>query len=187
MSDVLCISAAVITDIVANLNPLPIAGAVAISGPPGFNGDILPKIATPALLSILSQFYTNDNVTLALDIRTQSPETLFKDPNNIPFSLKAEYLGQTVFQSPELSALVSTRPQDPTKLFAVGEAGGLKMQLISGTSDGMSISSFRTRYELIGHTNSPDYRPRCSRCFQASLWQKFGGQLLTRRPCDFRG
>ncbi|KAG9224576.1 hypothetical protein CCMSSC00406_0002273 [Pleurotus cornucopiae] len=126
---------AIITDIVANNDVLPIVGAVALGGSPGLSADILPIIASPVLLSELPGFVANDNVTTALATRRSFIDGLFQDPANVGFSLKAEYLGQTVVQSPAISALVSTRAQDPTKLFAAGEAGKLPLQVLFGTSD----------------------------------------------------
>lgn len=123
----------------ANLVPLPISAAVAIGGSPGISGDIIPKIASLTLLTILPQFNVNDNSTLSLDARVRFVDALFKDPSKVPFALKADYLGQTTVQSPLVSSLVSVRPQDPTKLFTAGTAG-LKLQLISGNEDGMSPS-----------------------------------------------
>ena len=110
-------------------------GAVALGGSPGLSADILPIIASPILLSELPGFIVNDNVTAALATRQSFIDGLFQDPANVDFSLKAEYLGQTVVQSPAISALVSTRAQDPAKLFAAGEAGKLPLQVLFGTSD----------------------------------------------------
>ncbi|KAJ8693053.1 hypothetical protein PTI98_010301 [Pleurotus ostreatus] len=118
-----------------NNDVLPIVGAVALGGSPGLSADILPIIASPVLLSELPGFIANDNVTAALATRRSFIDGLFQDPANVGFSLKAEYLGQTVVQSPAISALVSTRAQDPTKLFAAGEAGKLPLQVLFGTSD----------------------------------------------------
>lgn len=111
-----------------------------MSGSPAVSADIISKIATSTLLALLPQFNGNDNVTLALDARIRFANALFKDPSNVPFSLKAEYMGQTVVQFPDVSAQVVMRPQDPSKLFAAGDAGKLKLQLISGTSDGILAS-----------------------------------------------
>ncbi|KAL4257598.1 AB hydrolase superfamily protein [Pleurotus pulmonarius] len=127
-------TAAIITDIVANNDVLPIVGAVALGGSPGLNPAILPIIASPVLLSELAGFTAN-NVTAALATRRSFIDGLFQDPAQVDFRLKAEYLGQTVVQSPAISALVSTRSQDLTKLFAAGEAGKLPMQVLFGTSD----------------------------------------------------
>ncbi|KAF4571581.1 hypothetical protein EYR36_008921 [Pleurotus pulmonarius] len=79
--------------------------------------------------------FTANNVTAALATRRSFIDGLFQDPAQVDFRLKAEYLGQTVVQSPAISALVSTRSQDLTKLFAAGEAGKLPMQVLFGTSD----------------------------------------------------
>ncbi|KAF4597615.1 hypothetical protein EYR40_008077 [Pleurotus pulmonarius] len=91
-------------------------------GNPGLNLAILPIIASPVLLGELPGFTANDNVTAALATRQPFIDGLFQDPAQVDFRLKAEYLGQTVVQSPAISALVSTRSQDLTKLFAAGEA-----------------------------------------------------------------
>ncbi|KAL4257590.1 AB hydrolase superfamily protein [Pleurotus pulmonarius] len=100
----------------------PLWGAVALGGSPGLNLAILPIIASPVLLGELPGFTANDNVTAALATRQPFIDGLFQDPAQVDFRLKAEYLGQTVVQSPAISALVSTRSQDLTKLFAAGEA-----------------------------------------------------------------
>ncbi|KAF9490467.1 alpha/beta-hydrolase [Pleurotus eryngii] len=132
--------AAIITDIVANNDVLPIAGAVALDGSPGINADIIPTIASPFLLNTLPAFNGNDDVTAALATRQSFVDGLFKDPAKVDFSIKAQYLGQTVVQPPAVSALVSMRPQDPTKLFAAGDAGKLPLQVLFGTSDRMVVA-----------------------------------------------
>lgn len=126
--------AAVITDICANLNPLPIAGAVALGGSPGISSEIVPLIASPTLLSTLPRFNDNTNVAEALAARIDFVEALFNDPENVPFSLKCRFLGETVLQTPDVSASLSIRPQDPLKLFAAGERG-LPLQLLFGKQD----------------------------------------------------
>ncbi|KAJ8693062.1 hypothetical protein PTI98_010310 [Pleurotus ostreatus] len=103
--------------------------------------NIVPKIATPLLLGTLPVFNDNTNVTAALEIRTSFVDALFANPANVPFSLKAEYLGQTVVQNPDVSALVSIRPQNASKLFEAGDAGKLTMMLLSGKSDSMVIQA----------------------------------------------
>ncbi|KAF4596231.1 hypothetical protein EYR38_007608 [Pleurotus pulmonarius] len=132
--------AAIITDIVANNDVLPIAGAVALDGSPGISADIIPTIASPFLLNTLPAFNGNDDVTAALAIRQSFVDGLFRDPSKVDFSIKAQYLGQTVVQPPAISALVSMRPQDPTKLFAAGDAGKLSLQVLFGTSDSMVVA-----------------------------------------------
>ncbi|KAF4571587.1 hypothetical protein EYR36_008927 [Pleurotus pulmonarius] len=131
---------AIITDIVANNDVLPIAGAVALDGSPGISADIIPTIASPFLLSTLPAFNGNDDVTAALATRQSFVDGLFRDPSKVDFSIKAQYLGQTVVQPPAISALVSMRPQDPTKLFAAGDAGKLSLQVLFGTSDSMVVA-----------------------------------------------
>ncbi|KAF4596230.1 hypothetical protein EYR40_008084 [Pleurotus pulmonarius] len=135
------LGAAVITDVVANNKDIPIAAAVALDGSPGIDMNIVPNIATPLLLGTLPVFNDNTNVTAALEIRTSFVDALFADPTKVPFSLKAEYLGQTVVQTPDVSALVSIRPQNASKLFEAGDAGKLTMMLLSGKSDSMVIQA----------------------------------------------
>ncbi|KAJ8693061.1 hypothetical protein PTI98_010309 [Pleurotus ostreatus] len=134
------LAAAIITDIVANNDVLPIAGAVALDGSPGISADIIPTIASPFLLNTLPAFNGNDDVTAALATRQSFVDGLFQDPAKVDFSIKAQYLGQTVVQPPAVSALVSMRPQDPTKLFAAGDAGKLPLQVLFGTSDRMVVA-----------------------------------------------
>jgi hypothetical protein len=126
--------AAVITDICANLDPLPIAGAVALGGSPAINVEIVSLFASPILLSTLPIFGDNTNVAVALAARITFIDALFNDPENTPFSLKCRYLGETVLQMPDVSANLSMRPQDPSKLFAAGEQG-LPLQLLFGKQD----------------------------------------------------
>ncbi|KAG9224569.1 hypothetical protein CCMSSC00406_0002280 [Pleurotus cornucopiae] len=123
-----------------NNDVLPIAGAVALDGSPGISADIIPTIASPFLLNTLPAFNGNDDVTAALATRQSFVDGLFQDPAKVDFSIKAQYLGQTVVQPPAVSALVSMRPQDPTKLFAAGDAGKLPLQVLFGTSDRMVVA-----------------------------------------------
>ncbi|KAF9463861.1 alpha beta-hydrolase [Collybia nuda] len=128
------LGSAVITDICANLHPLPIAGAVALGGSPGISGEIVPTIASPILLSTLPQFNDNTDVSKALTARVEFVDALFNEPENVPASLKYRYLGETVVQTPDVSTSLSIRPQDPSKLFAAG-AQGLPLQLLFGKRD----------------------------------------------------
>ncbi|KAL0959909.1 hypothetical protein HGRIS_011574 [Hohenbuehelia grisea] len=134
-------SAAIITDIVANINPLPILGAVALGGSPGISPDIIPAVASNTLLTVLPEFNENNDVTQALQARVDFVEALFKDPNSVPFSIKAQYLGQTVVQPPAVSAQVSMRPQDPSKTFAAGDAGQLQLMVLFGDADKLVVQS----------------------------------------------
>ncbi|KAL0960091.1 hypothetical protein HGRIS_011735 [Hohenbuehelia grisea] len=60
------LGASIIADIIANIDPIPIAGAVALSGSPSVSEDILPNIASDLLQTLFPEFVENDNVTLGL-------------------------------------------------------------------------------------------------------------------------
>ncbi|KAL0961111.1 hypothetical protein HGRIS_006088 [Hohenbuehelia grisea] len=132
------LASAVITDIVANINPIPIAAAVALGGSPGIDGTIVPQIASQLLLTVLPEFNQKTDVTLALQARVDFVNALFANPQSD--ALKDTYLGQTVVQSPDVSALVSLRPQDPSKLFDAASKG-FQLLILSGQSDKMVIGS----------------------------------------------
>ncbi|KAL0960080.1 hypothetical protein HGRIS_011725 [Hohenbuehelia grisea] len=135
------LGASIIADIIANIDPIPIAGAVALSGSPSVSEDILHNIASDLLQTLFPEFVENDNVTLGLQARVDVVETLFKNPSNIPFSLQSEYLGQTVVLTPAVSGRVASRPSDRTKLLAAGDAGTLPLMIIFGDAEKLFVPS----------------------------------------------
>ncbi|KAL0959907.1 hypothetical protein HGRIS_011572 [Hohenbuehelia grisea] len=128
------LAAANITDIVANLKPWPIAGAIALGGSPGINGDIVPVIGTPLLLKTLPRFNDNTNVSEAIAARIEFVDACFDEPDKVSHALKCRYLGETLLQTPDVSACVSMRPQDPEQLFEAGR-NGLPLLVLFGKND----------------------------------------------------
>ncbi|KDQ24360.1 hypothetical protein PLEOSDRAFT_1078511 [Pleurotus ostreatus PC15] len=121
-------------DICANVDPLPIAGAVALGGSPGISPEMVGVAGKPFLFAALPKFNDNSDVAFALRARVEFIDALFNNPDKIPFSLKMRYLGETVLQSPDVSSVVSLRPQDPSKMLEAG-ARGLPLQILFGKQD----------------------------------------------------
>ncbi|KAF4586790.1 hypothetical protein EYR40_010806 [Pleurotus pulmonarius] len=135
------LGSAIISDIVEHINPLPILGAVAFAGSPVLGPEILPKLVSPSINGVLAAMFQDANVTASMEGRMQFVDACFRDATRVPFDLKATYLGQTVVQPPTVALLTIQRTQDPTKLFAAGQAGTLRLQQIFGDKDKIANNS----------------------------------------------
>ncbi|KAF9489234.1 alpha/beta-hydrolase [Pleurotus eryngii] len=135
------LGSAIISDIVEHINPLPILGAVTFAGSPVLGPEILPKLISPSINDVLSAIFQDSNVTACMEGRIQFIDACFRDATQVPFDLKATYLGQTVVQPPTVALLSLQRTQDPTRLFAAGQAGTLRLQQIFGDADRIANNS----------------------------------------------
>ncbi|KAJ6616265.1 Alpha/Beta hydrolase protein [Mycena sp. CBHHK59/15] len=119
-------SSAIGADIATNLpHPVPFSGLIWFDALP-YLGDIINQIALPAIISLLPGFTTPaglTNSTLAVDTRITYANGLSVRDSSVPFSVKAQWVGSAAYLPPALGALVLGRTQDPTALFAAGEAG----------------------------------------------------------------
>lgn len=126
--------APIICDICANISPVPIAGAVGLAGAPTMIGPVVANTGTPTLFEAFGRFCSTVDSTQTLIVRNDFFNACFTDPANIPFNMKSAWIGMTVLQTPDISALVISRQQDATKLFELG-AQGFPLQILHGKAD----------------------------------------------------
>ncbi|KAF5381674.1 hypothetical protein D9615_005560 [Tricholomella constricta] len=128
------LAGAIAADIAANFpHPLPFSGLIWMAALP-YLGDILPKVATPLVLSFLPGLEETNDATLALKTRIDFVETLSANTDSVPYSTKLAWVGSTVYLPPPVASLALGRSQDPTRLFEEG-AAGWPLLILHGTLD----------------------------------------------------
>ncbi|KAJ7270171.1 Alpha/Beta hydrolase protein [Mycena haematopus] len=124
--------APIISDICSYISPVPLSGAIAMSG--ALCVATAAKTLKPKLLEFIPKFRSLDAVT-ALNIRAEFVDAVFADPDKIPFAVKAAWMGTTVLQSPDITAAIRTgHKPDQTKLVELA-AHGFPAMIIYGTED----------------------------------------------------
>ncbi|KAJ7503179.1 alpha/beta-hydrolase [Mycena galericulata] len=119
-------------DICAHISPVPISGVISISGPLCVVEGL--KTLKPKFFQLIPGLTSSDAGT-ALSTRIEFIDAIFSEPGNVPFAVKAAWIGCTVMQIPEITKTISTghRP-DQTKLVELG-AQGFPAMVIYGTED----------------------------------------------------
>ena len=93
----------------------------------------MSRVCMPLVLSFLPGLMSED-AKLSSQTMLEFAESLFTDPAEIPWSLKCNWLGMAVHQSPVHRSFVVSRPQDPNGLHELG-ASGLPLLVLYGTQD----------------------------------------------------
>ena len=120
-------------DICAHFDPLPISGIVQVNPMP-YTGDVLARIATPAVASIVDGFLSTGDVALYKCSRIEFIDSLFADASTVPDALRWAWVGQGMLESSEDSRCALFRTQDPSGFFAHG-GRGLPLLCVVGTDD----------------------------------------------------
>ncbi|KAJ7125351.1 Alpha/Beta hydrolase protein [Mycena epipterygia] len=124
--------ALITSDICSHISPVPLSGAISLCGP--LCADTAPKTLKPKLLEMIPKFCSSDAAT-ALQTRVEFVDAVFTDPENVPFSTKAAWMGSTVLQSPEVTTAMLTGHQpNQTKLVELGSQG-FPVMILYGTKD----------------------------------------------------
>ncbi|KAJ7503180.1 alpha/beta-hydrolase [Mycena galericulata] len=119
-------------DICAHISPVPISGAIAICGSLCTVG--ASKAVKPKLFELVPKFTTSDTTTF-LSARVDFIDVMFSDPDNVPFPVKAAWVGSTVMQNPEITkAILAGHQPDQKKLVELG-ARGFPAMVLYGTDD----------------------------------------------------
>jgi pimeloyl-ACP methyl ester carboxylesterase len=132
---------AIAADIAANFaHPLPFSGLIWLAALP-YIGDILPKVATPKVLSFLPGLETTNDATLGVQTRIDFVETLSAQTASVPFDTKSAWVGSANYLPPDNAVLVLGRSQNETRLLQEAAAGwpalivhGSLDQQINGTA-----------------------------------------------------
>ncbi|KAG2014999.1 hypothetical protein CC2G_008312 [Coprinopsis cinerea AmutBmut pab1-1] len=127
----------VIADIFAHLPRETVSAVVYLNSLP-WGGPAIPRVATPEILSILPQVIgaTGDvDVATTFAARVRFIEMCFNEPaEDIPISIKWEWLGMGVTQPPAVAGMAVGRTQDESGLVEAGRAG-LPVLIVYGTRD----------------------------------------------------
>lgn len=128
------LAGAIGADIAANFpTPLPFSGLIWLAGLP-YIGDVLPKVATPKVLSFLPGLEITTDATTALQTRIDFVETLSSSTATVPYATKLAWVGSAVYLPPAAASLALGRSQDPSKLLAEAKAGW-PLLIVHGTAD----------------------------------------------------
>ncbi|KAJ7125354.1 alpha/beta-hydrolase [Mycena epipterygia] len=124
--------ASIACDICFYISPMPLSGTIALAG--SLWRDAVPNTRKLKLLEMFPKFCSADAVT-ALQTRVEFTDVIFSDPENVPFSVKAAWMGSTVLQSPEVTTAILTGHQsNQAKLVELG-AQGFPVMVLYGTED----------------------------------------------------
>jgi pimeloyl-ACP methyl ester carboxylesterase len=128
------LAGAIGADIAANFpKALPFSGLIWLAGLP-YIGDILPKVATPKVLSFLPGLQETTDATTALQTRIDFVETLSSSSAAVPYATKLAWVGSAVYLPPAAASLALGRSQNPSKLLAEAKAGW-PLLILHGTKD----------------------------------------------------
>ncbi|EED80710.1 predicted protein [Postia placenta Mad-698-R] len=120
-------------DICQYLNPNPIAGVVYLAALP-YVGPVMQRVGTPIVLGLLPGLMNTTDVALNGRTKVAFMDSLFTHPERVDFNVITSWIGQAVLQPPDVSNLILTRSQDPSKLFEAGR-DGLPLLILNGTAD----------------------------------------------------
>jgi len=127
------LGATVAADVCTHLGKDAISGIIYFAPLP-YVGPIMNDVGSPTVLGFLPGLFTTEDMALSRKTQLQFFDSLFNSPETVPFSLKCQWLGCGVLQSPEARKLVLSREQDPAKLFEAG-ANGLPLLIMNGSND----------------------------------------------------
>ncbi|EPQ58991.1 alpha/beta-hydrolase [Gloeophyllum trabeum ATCC 11539] len=123
----------VAADYAQYVQPLPVSGVIYACSLP-YVGPIMNVVGLPAILGFLPGLLTTDDVVLNRRTAIEFGDSVWAEPEKVPFKTRCEWVGSSIFQSPKDANFVLTRPQDPAGLFKAGSEG-LPLLVLSGTAD----------------------------------------------------
>ncbi|VDC05095.1 unnamed protein product [Peniophora sp. CBMAI 1063] len=127
------LGATVVADIAKHLPRDTLSGVVYLIGLP-YIGKIMQEVGTPAVLSMAGLLGTNDDVTKYVQNKFDFANSVFTNPDSIPYEIKTYWLGISMAQNPIVAQRVLSRPQDENALFAWGQEG-LPLLILAGSKD----------------------------------------------------
>ncbi|KAK7057745.1 AB hydrolase-1 domain-containing protein [Favolaschia claudopus] len=125
--------APIISDICTHISPVPLRGAIAMSG--ALCVATSANTLKPKLIDLFRRMHVSDNAHTAFTTRTEFVDACFKHPEDVPFNIKAAWVGCTVLQTPDIVSAIDTghRP-DQGRLVELGREG-LPVMVLYGTAD----------------------------------------------------
>ena len=128
------IVATVLADVAAHMDPLPISGVIYLAALPYVDAEMVAQIATPRVLGYLDALSKTDDALVVGRAKVDFTESLFLNPEKVPYNEKVSWLGQSMLQPVNVFLHILSRPQDPAKLYELGQKG-LPLLLMNGALD----------------------------------------------------
>ncbi|KAJ7198505.1 alpha/beta-hydrolase [Mycena pura] len=125
--------ALIISDICTYISPVPLSGAIAMSG--ALCPMTADKTLRPRILDIVRKFHSPYDAMTALDVRAEFIDAVFKDPGSVPFNDKVAWMGCTIAYTPEVTrATMAGHKPNQTKLTELG-LQGFPAMILYGSED----------------------------------------------------
>ncbi|EIW79525.1 alpha beta-hydrolase [Coniophora puteana RWD-64-598 SS2] len=121
-------------DIIANINPNPLAGIFYVAPLPYINETLIEACASALLQSFLGPLTSDTDVTTSLSTRVAFGNALFINPDAIPWEERFEWNGMGLSMGPFECSSATSRPQDGGPLLAAGQAG-LPTMIVAASND----------------------------------------------------
>lgn len=127
-------SGGVLTDVAAHLPDDTLAGWVYVGSFPYFVGPGAESFLTPVTLEVYPKTKEKRDVHLFGKAREEFFDACFMHPRDVPFAMKALWLGSCFLNLSRYAELADSRVQQPEKLRALG-AKGFPLLMICGTEE----------------------------------------------------
>ncbi|KAK7033824.1 AB hydrolase-1 domain-containing protein [Favolaschia claudopus] len=139
--------APIISDICTHISPVPLRGAIAMSG--ALCVATSANTLKPKLIDLFQRLHSNDAHT-AFTTRTEFVDACFACPEEVPTEVKAAWIGCTVLQTPDIVEAIDRghRP-DQGQLVELGKEGFPAMVLYGSEDelqDGRVVAEDARRY-----------------------------------------
>ncbi|TFK55514.1 alpha/beta-hydrolase [Heliocybe sulcata] len=115
------------------VNPIPVSGIIYACALP-WVGPLMAVVGLPAIMGFMPGLFGTDDVALNRRVTIDFGDSVFAEPEKVPFKTRCEWIGSSVFCGPKDANFVCTRPQDPAGLYKAGSEG-LPLLILSGTAD----------------------------------------------------
>ena len=102
---------------------------------PYLSSTLIPQVVPSHLASVVGGLITTTDVALHKSAAITFCQSLFIDPDSIPFQTRLAWMAGIILQPPIVTQLVLFRKQDTGKLFEAGKQG-LKTLFVQGSDDG---------------------------------------------------
>ncbi|KAI0350900.1 alpha/beta-hydrolase [Trametes cingulata] len=143
------LGAAVVTDVCASTNPIPISGAVFVSPLP-FLGSEMPRAATERMLRMTQILRSSQDTVISARAKTELVNALFSGAARpVPDAIRAAWLGVSMSQPPDVTRAVLSRQHDASKLLEIGRQG-FPLMILAGSNDAL-VNSTAVVAELRRH------------------------------------
>ncbi|TFK55476.1 alpha/beta-hydrolase [Heliocybe sulcata] len=120
-------------DYCLHVNPTPVSGIIFACSLP-WVGPLMGVVGLPAILGFMPGLFGTDDVVLNRRVAIDFGDSVFAQPDKVPFKTRCEWIGSSIFCGPKDANMLCSRTQDPAGLYKAGSEG-LPMLILSGRLD----------------------------------------------------